>query len=55
MNKKQIIAMVMDIIAEVDYDIYKGFLPEFSEEPDHIEAKIEELVRIVNAHLKEVV
>lgn len=53
MTKKQIEAMLMNILLEIDYDIYRGFLPEFSEEPEDIEPRLENLVRIVEKHLKE--
>ena len=53
MTKKQITAMIMAIIHDIDYDIYKGFLPEFSEEPEDIELRLENLIRIVQKHLKE--
>ena len=53
MTKKQITAMIMDIIREVDYDTYKAFLPEYTEDPEENKEQMERLVKIVQKHLKE--
>lgn len=40
-----------DLIAEIDYDIYKQFIPEFSEDPEWAEERWERLRSIVASHI----
>lgn len=51
MKKSVIEKMILEIIAAVDYDIYKSFLPECSEDPDEIPNQLEELVDIVKKYI----
>lgn len=51
MNDEKIKEMILAIIEHVDYDIYKDFLPEHSEDPK-ISAKIlDELIEIVKKYI----
>lgn len=52
MNDDEIKMMILNIVQEIDYDIYKDFMPECSEDPDGIEERMESLVEIVKKHLK---
>jgi len=51
MTDEQIEKMVLELISEIDYDIYKGYLPNFSEEPDEIPQRMAALVAIVKKHM----
>lgn len=51
-TRKQIEKMILELISQVDYDIYKGFLPEYCEEPEEMEEKMSSLVEIVRKHMK---
>lgn len=53
MTDKQIEDMVLDIVRDIDYDIYKGcYLKETAEEPDLVDDNIAMLVKIVRQHLR---
>lgn len=43
--------MVLELIEQVDYDIYKSFLPDCSEDPDEIPERMAELVEIVRKYI----
>lgn len=43
--------MILELIAEIDYDIYKGYIPDTSEEPDEIPQRMASLVAIVEKHM----
>lgn len=52
MLDEEIKEMVLDIVGEIDYDIYKNsYLKETAEEPDLVDDNIAMLVRIVRKHL----
>lgn len=51
MTRPKIKAMILKIIERLDYDHYKFFLPECSEDPDAAEELMGELVEIVEKHL----
>lgn len=50
MTDEQIEKMVLELISEIDY-VYKGYLPNFSEEPDEIPQRMAALVAIVKKHM----
>lgn len=52
MTRTQIKAMVLDIIATADYDLYKSYLPECAEEPEYSAERLEELIVVAEKHLK---
>lgn len=52
LTNKQIDAMVLDLIGEVDYDIAKSFDPECAEEPESIPERKAALRAIVRKHLE---
>ena len=43
--------MVLDIIAEVDYDIWKGFDPKLSEDPEYAEEALNRLIDMAEKHI----
>jgi len=51
MNEKEIRKMLIDIIAEVDYDISKFYDPETSEDPETAEESMQDLVLIVKKYM----
>ncbi len=51
MTDEQIKAMILEVIQEVDYDTYKNFLPECSEDPEYAEEEMTTLIDIVKKHL----
>lgn len=50
-HREHILNMLKDIVKEVDYDIYNGLFVN-PEESECAEEKIEELIRIVQSHLR---
>lgn len=53
MSDEQIEEMLTDIIAEVDYDLYKSiYIKECQEEPDLAQEIQKNLIDIVKKHLK---
>lgn len=47
--------MILDIVCEIDYDIYKNsYLKETAEEPDLVEDNIQKLVDIVNKYFSSI-
>lgn len=52
MNRDQIREMIMVILGKVDYDLMKSFLPELSEDPEETDETMEELISLVEKHLK---
>ena len=53
MTDKEIQKMILELIEIVDYDIYKSFLPEYSElTKEDINQQLEELVNVVKKHIK---
>jgi hypothetical protein len=53
MNNKDIDAMVLELIVELDYDLAKSFDPECAEEPESIPERLADLRFIVKKHLTE--
>ena len=51
MDKEKIKKMLMDVLETVDYDIAKDYDIETAEEPELVEANMDELVRIVERHM----
>lgn len=52
MTDEKIKEMVLDIVSEIDYDIYKGvYVTETAEEPDLVDNYIANLVTIVKRYL----
>lgn len=52
MTDMEIGEMILDIVGEIDYDIYKNsYLKETAEEPDLVDDNIATLVKIVRRHL----
>ena len=45
--------MVYDILAEADYDLYKSYLADASEEPEFVEDRLGVLVDIAKNHIDE--
>ena len=52
MKSDKIKKMILEIIERLDYDTYKSFLPECSEDPDGIDERLDELVKIVEKYVK---
>ena len=52
MEDQEIREMVLEIIKEVDYDIWKSYLLEFSEDPEMSEEEIESLIEIAKKYIK---
>jgi len=53
MKDKEIREMVLEIIKEVDYDIWKSYLPHFSEDPKMSEKEIQNLIEIAKKYINE--
>lgn len=53
LTDEQIERIILDVISEVDYDHYKAFVPECSEEPEEIPFRMARLVQIFKDSLKE--
>lgn len=51
LTDKQIRKMILNLIEEIDYDIWKSFDPKLSEDPDDIEDKMNNLIIIAKKHL----
>lgn len=51
MTNEQIEKMLLQVINELDYDLYKFFDPELSEDPEESEELMERLVEIVKKHI----
>lgn len=51
MTKKQIEAMVRDIVSAADYDLGKCLDTETAEEPEYVEADLAKLVAVARKHL----
>lgn len=52
MSDDQVKAMILEVIENVDYDIYKSFLPECSEDPEESEEEMEKLIAVCRKHLE---
>ena len=52
MTHEQIKAMILDILAEADYDLFKNYVVETAEEPEYIEERMGDLIRIAEKHLQ---
>ena len=52
MKRKQIKAMVHDLLEEIDYDISKDYVKETAEEPEYVDENLEKLIVIVKKHIK---
>jgi hypothetical protein len=52
MTPKQIEDMLLDVIKELDYDIWKSCMPEFAEEPEEALKTMTALVKVAQKHLK---
>ena len=52
MKEDQIKLMILDLIGRIDYDIAKEYDPELAEEPEYVEEKLNNLVKIVKKYLK---
>lgn len=52
MNKTQIKKMILEILENVDYDIYKSFIKESSEDWKSAKEELAQLILIVEKHLK---
>lgn len=50
-SDEQLEKMILDLVQELDYDYYKSFLPECSEEPEEIPNRMASLVAIARKHL----
>lgn len=54
LTRKEIISLLCDLTAEIDYDIYKGmFCKECIEEPEENEEQVNRLIAIVENHLNQ--
>jgi hypothetical protein len=51
MIRDQIKQMILDIIAEVDYDVAKSLDPETAEDPEYAEVELERLIDIVDPYV----
>jgi hypothetical protein len=52
MNKVQIRKMILQILETVDYDLYKSFLKDSSEDWESSQEEMDQLILIVEKHLK---
>jgi len=52
MNKVQMQDMVLAILMHADYDLWKSYNEETSEDPECVEENMNELIEIVQKHLK---
>ena len=52
MTRDEIKDLIMVILGQADYDLYKSFLPECAEEPEYSAAELERLIDTVEKHLK---
>lgn len=55
MTKKQIEAMVRDIVGAVDYDHAKNLDPKTAEEPKHARKELARLVSVAEDHMRRAV
>jgi len=51
MNDVKIRAMVLELLKQADYDLWKAFNPATSEEPELMEYELSLLVQIARKHL----
>jgi hypothetical protein len=51
MTKAKIKAMILEIIEHLDYDSYKNFLPDCSEDFESASELMEELIEVAQKHL----
>lgn len=51
MTKKQIKEMILDLLQHVDYDLYKGFLKESSEDWETAKEELDNLIKIAQKHI----
>lgn len=51
MNNSDLWAMILDLVEELDYDLYKALLPELAEDPEFLETQKERLILIARKHL----
>ena len=52
MTKFKIRKMLLELIEELDYDHYKHFLPDCSEDPEAAEQQMQRLIEIVRKYIK---
>lgn len=50
---KEIRELVLELIMEIDYDTYKFYVPELSEDPDSAEEDMQRLIKIVKEFANE--
>ena len=51
MTEQEIEAMILALMCEADYDLYKSLKPELAEDPESAQHQMEALKAIVLAHL----
>lgn len=51
LNKKQVRAMIIDILKEADYDLAKSFDPELSEDPKESARTMRRMIQVAAKHL----
>ena len=52
MTKQQIKAMVLDIIKQANYDVYKSLLPDATGDTEFAAQQLQELIEVAEKHLK---
>ncbi len=52
LTKKQIKELILLIVNEVDYDIYKSLDPEYAEEPEYAKEEMKRIIKTVEEHFK---
>lgn len=52
MTRKEIKKMLLEIIAQLDYDIYKSFLRSSSEDWEEAKEEMNQLIKIAKKHIK---
>ena len=51
-SDKALKKMILEMIKEVDYDIWKSYHPKLSEDPDEAQRGLGDLLKLVKKHLK---
>ncbi len=44
--------LILALVSELDYDMYKWFTPDFPDDPELINARIDDLIHIVSWHIQ---
>lgn len=50
-SREKLKALVLDLVSELDYDLYKSLRPELAEDPEEAKILLETLIDIADRHI----